>query len=249
MCERDRAIDKIQKLLALATSSNQYEAEVAMMRAQEIMLKHNLSRVEVEQTEINRANWTKRDVWEGPGRLWVQSFVENIVSKFFFCRVVYTQKIKFDDRTQKRRKVRQVVFFGDEENVIIAEYVFVFLCRKFTELWQDYRIANGLTHSASREYYLGLEVGLSKKLMEEREKLKWSEGSENAMIVIGNKLKKMNDDLEVALKDAFPRLQTIPLSPVTNSHQGVYADGKEKGQSINIRKPLGSESKPLGHLN
>src|SRR5436190_6614352 len=38
----ERTLDRIRKLLALAGSSNQHEAEIAMRRAHELMLRHNV---------------------------------------------------------------------------------------------------------------------------------------------------------------------------------------------------------------
>jgi len=40
--EAERALDRIRKLLALAGSPNQHEAEVAMRKAHELMLRHNI---------------------------------------------------------------------------------------------------------------------------------------------------------------------------------------------------------------
>ncbi|HEY5945229.1 MAG TPA: DUF2786 domain-containing protein, partial [Kofleriaceae bacterium] len=48
--ESDRALDKIRKLLALAGSDNQHEAEMAMRRAHELMLRHNIEQAQAEQT-------------------------------------------------------------------------------------------------------------------------------------------------------------------------------------------------------
>ena len=47
--EADRALDKIRKLLALAGSDNQHEAEMAMRRAHELMLRHNIEQAQAEQ--------------------------------------------------------------------------------------------------------------------------------------------------------------------------------------------------------
>jgi hypothetical protein len=44
-------IEKIQKLLALATSDNENEAQMAAKRAQELLLKYNLKLTDVELEE------------------------------------------------------------------------------------------------------------------------------------------------------------------------------------------------------
>ena len=48
----DRVLDRIRKLLALAGSPNQHEAEIAMRKAHELMLRHN---IEVAATRVERS--------------------------------------------------------------------------------------------------------------------------------------------------------------------------------------------------
>jgi hypothetical protein len=46
--EDARALDRIRKLLALAGSDNQNEAEIAMRRAHELMLRHNIDKANAQ---------------------------------------------------------------------------------------------------------------------------------------------------------------------------------------------------------
>ena len=47
----DKIIDKIDKLLRLSRSDNENEARAAMVKAQELIAKHNISREELGQEE------------------------------------------------------------------------------------------------------------------------------------------------------------------------------------------------------
>jgi hypothetical protein len=62
MTERQKILDKIRKLLALATSSNQHEAEAAMAKASELMQEHQIDEAEAslkqaEQEEVLKEYW------------------------------------------------------------------------------------------------------------------------------------------------------------------------------------------------
>ena len=50
----NKVIDKIEKLLALSSSSNENEARAAMMKAQELMAKYEIKREQLK--EIGRAH-------------------------------------------------------------------------------------------------------------------------------------------------------------------------------------------------
>lgn len=45
----EKLVKKIQKLLALSESSNEHEAQSAMLKAQELLIKHKLSLKEVKE--------------------------------------------------------------------------------------------------------------------------------------------------------------------------------------------------------
>lgn len=47
-----KIIERIQKLFALSESSNEYEAQVAMLKAQQLIVKHKLSLREVKEFKV-----------------------------------------------------------------------------------------------------------------------------------------------------------------------------------------------------
>ena len=79
----DRVLDKIRKLLALAASANQHEAELAMRTAHELMLRHNID-VAPGQREYQVRHVGDPTV----RRTAAESLIAGILAEFFFVKVL-----------------------------------------------------------------------------------------------------------------------------------------------------------------
>src|SRR4051812_38646692 len=81
----DRILERIRKLLALAGSPNQHEAELAMRKAHELMLRHN---IEVTAARAERS-YQVRYVGDPQKRgTRVESEVAGLLLEFFFVKVI-----------------------------------------------------------------------------------------------------------------------------------------------------------------
>lgn len=233
---RERLLDKIKKLLELGKRSPyQEEAETAMALVQQMLLKHNLSMGEVESFKPSD-DFGDESVWEGKRRPWEHDFVEMVVSEFFFVKIHYL--IERDGNSRKR----STFFFGEQHNIAVARYVFVYLCRVFRQLWADYRRTRGLTKKYAREFYGGLQFGLHCKLSQQRRKT-WeaSDSARNALILVGRQLTRRFDERHGDLRPA-------KQSPIQTSNHRVASDGFEAGRRIEIRKGVASDPKTTAAL-
>ena len=74
MVDRSKIIDRIRKLLALSSSNNQHEAELAAQRASEMLEQHQLSMSDVEVRDIERSRVIKEEYVVGGQKmklLWI----------------------------------------------------------------------------------------------------------------------------------------------------------------------------------
>jgi hypothetical protein len=102
----DRTIDRIRKLLALAGSSNQHEAETAMRKAHELMLRHN-----IETTANRDGNYEVGHLGDPEKRVTgVESDVAGVLAEFFFVKVIRIPV--FLPRLGKRGWVFEIVARG-----------------------------------------------------------------------------------------------------------------------------------------
>ena len=167
-----RMLDRIAKLLALAESSNEHEAQAAMAAAQRLMLKHNIESV----TRRTRASHTFRHLGVPTGRVSeAERLLAVIIGDHFFVQAIWVPVWR--PLEGKRGSVLEAC--GTLENVELAEYVHAFLRHTAERLWKDYKRAHGVKSNAERRTFLaGVMSGFRDKLnrakkAHEREGLVW----------------------------------------------------------------------------
>jgi len=122
MKERERILDRLTKLLALAGSPNSHEAATAKKMAESLMKKHKLTRADV--SAYAPAGLYERPMGsKGFEHVWKFSLI-TATARFCGCEAISLL-------VGKRRKVRLV---GERENVDRAAELFLSLLRSLTEL-------------------------------------------------------------------------------------------------------------------
>lgn len=159
--ETIRQLGRIEKLLALAESDNQHEAEVAMTAARRLMLKYNLT----EQASGAEREYSFRHVGEPTGRrmAW-QRMLGTILAEFFFVEAIIVPSFRVKDG--KHTTVLELC--GTEPNLEIAAYTHDFLERTAEALWKRERRETGLSGNSDRLSFLyGVMSGFFDKLRAE----------------------------------------------------------------------------------
>lgn len=130
-------LEKIKKLLDLANSNNEHEAKLASEKAQELMLKYNISMLDLPQEFLKEQESCPRMSPE-------DVFVNNIISDYFFVTIL--------------RGRNKLVLVGTKENIEVAKYVRAFLKQTFKDLFRASDATN------RKAFYAGLAAGLRKSL-------------------------------------------------------------------------------------
>ncbi len=152
-----KLLDKIQKLLALAQSSNEHEAQSAMAKAHELLLKHNLSLLDV-QTEWN---YIYKQIGKMGRRNPIKSIISAIISNFFFVEAIWT--FGYDQHENRSGQVLEI--YGTPENVEMAEYVYGYLQNISELLWAEYKRRGKINGNRHRRTFIyGLLEGFYNKL-------------------------------------------------------------------------------------
>jgi hypothetical protein len=148
-------VEKIKKLFALASNNpNSHEAELASAKAQELMMKHNISSIESKDNSVT----------EKLSVLLSKSSIEslcatNILREHYLVEVLTHRK-------------KGLYFYGSEDNVEIAEYVYHFLVPTFRILWKEYQKRTSAPRIDRKPYIFGLMKGLDKVLTANKERFK-----------------------------------------------------------------------------
>lgn len=216
--EGARVLDRIRKLLALAASANQHEAEIAMRRAHELMLRHNIEAAGAR----HRAGYEVRHVGDPHKRLdRVQHAIAGLLAEFFFVKVI--QVPVYLPRLGKRGSTFELV--GTHANLEMAIHVFEFLRATADRLWlanwTDARVRSGRDRLS---YQTGVIGGFRDKLVEERAALQGT-----GLVWIGDA------DLDTFYRDRHPRITTRQR---TVRLDGAHAAGREAGRTIVLHKPV-----------
>lgn len=123
--DRDTAIDKIRKCLALGKSSEPAEAAAAMRQAQKLMAQFGLSDADLQLANVRQR---ATDVPAGALVAW-QANLASLVNGAFGVGHIWS-KGRLLDRHLNVRLKRQVIFYGAEAAVEVACYTFDVLFRQ-----------------------------------------------------------------------------------------------------------------------
>lgn len=160
----NKIIDKIEKLLALSSSSNENEAKAAMVKAQELMAKHEIRREQLNNGEPEErpvVHYTSMPFRED----WTQ-YVGATIAENFRCRLVTLAKSRSEGSFRLK-------FFGYEEDAEICINIFNYAVKvvrkRFSVLRAIYADAEkGFGRNEKLNYVLGFCHGLEENFEEQK---------------------------------------------------------------------------------
>lgn len=230
---------KVEKLLAMAESSNENEAFLAMARVQELIGKYNL------ESSLNRKknryvsliiNHRKQKI----DRL--QRMIGGILTGYYFVDVVFSTL--YDSQENVTHKTMEIL--GTEQNVLMAEYVYGFLRQQTDTLWEHYRANHSLKGAAPKmSFQVGVIAGFKKKLDKlERQAAQNLSSTHHADTFLAEKsttesgalIKFSDPGLKKFVNARFPRLTSVTTGGrVVGEH---YESGRAQGERIVVHTGL-----------
>ena len=223
--KEDRVIGRVRKLLALAESSNQHEAELAASTAQRLILKFNID-LQTRRSE-EEAGYTYAYVGQPTGRVQVhQRSIASLLIEHFFVRGIWVGV--YQPLEGKRGTVLEIC--GRPENVQMAEFVHDFLLRTIERLWVEHKKANRIKSNRDRRSFLaGAVAGFSAKLREKR-----AEAQREGLVWV------RDAGVDTYVKRRHPKLVSYGYTP--KGDREAYAKGQSAGRTIVLSRPMTSGS-------
>lgn len=214
----ERALERVRKLLALAGSANRHEAEAAMQRAHELMLRHNLevaATIEARGFEVRHVGDPRRRTSA------VESAILALLADCFFVQVIRIPV--YLPREGRRGAVHELS--GTRGNLELALHVHAFLLGTADRLWQanrgDARVRGGRDRLS---YQAGVIEGFHDKLRGERR------------VLAGTGLVWRGDaQLDEFYRRRHPRIVTRRS---TVRAGGAHAAGREAGAGVVLHRPV-----------
>lgn len=212
-----RLRERVRRLLALAESDNRHEAELAMTRAREILLRERLTTTETDAPYEVR--------WLGPGRKRV-SRAEYAIGGILTAHFAVTGLWVRHHRPRVGDDVTRLEIGGRPSDVEMAEYVYDFLWRSAERLWEARR--EELGGRARQAFMTGVIGGFRSKLDAQRPKL------------AGKGLVWVEDaSLTAWYRARHPRIRQTRGSGTR--HGQALREGRSAGQNLVLHRPLGGE--------
>lgn len=211
----ENIILKIKKLLALSESSNEHEAKTAMLKAQELLVKHKLSMEEVKEHKDISVTEKKTDITFTKAR-W-KGRLAYVIAENFGCYNYY-----------KTKRTNTIVFVGKDEDVlvckIVLEYAIDTIDSIVKRLRYKYRKYGYSTKGLENDFALGFIEGLENAFEKQKEEI-----HEWGLILKKNKeVKNYYEDL----KKTFTG--TIYTNLNFKGFSEEYYEGVETGENFSI---------------
>ena len=236
-----RMLEKVGKLLSLAQSKNENEAFLAMKKANELIEKYNIDRIEQDKDSkyvYAIISHKKKRIENYQRRICL------ILREHFFVEVVYSSLYDASDC----QTYRAIELLGTAENVLMAEYVYYFLLNQLGVLWKVHQFRKGDRGSKNkRSYWLGVLKGFSDKLDQQaniRNRYHLKENGTKTMSALICAEDKM---LAQFRRMRFPRLSRYGSRGATIDHQ-TYQAGVDEGGRLNIHKGINQKDGFRGRL-
>lgn len=225
--DSDKIKLRIQKLLALAQSSNLHEAESAMIKAHELMAKYEID-------QISRK--VRRDYFSiFVGKPALRHFREDyslahLLMDYYFVKGLWICAYVID----KGKMGRVLEISGTARNIQIATYVFDFICRFIDTEWECYNSDNKLNRYRKTDFATGILSGFRMKL--EKEFIDGDATDKNRSLV-----KSRDLQLTHYFSERYPRTKSFSRKG-GRYHPDVVSDGVKIGKTLVIRQGISQQN-------
>ena len=214
-------IAKVSKLLSLAQSPNENEAQSAMKKARELLLRY-----QINEGEIDSSTNTYQFLEIGPAKLkfskWEKKLM-SILQDYFFVKIIWIPSL-----VKSKLKIGSVpLAHGSNANLAMADYVYDYFCKVRPKLWKDFKQSSNLTSDRPRmDYYLGVTYGFAEKLSEQNKQL----ASSKSLVWSGD------PNLDEFYYNIHPHIQ-VRRSSQNQVHES-FRDGQQRGRAVTLNKPI-----------
>jgi hypothetical protein len=210
-------LERIAKLLALAESPNEHEAQAAMSAAQRLMLKHNIEAA----VSGTATSYCFRHLGKPSGRVSEhERRLAMLLDEFFFVQVIWVPVWRVTEA--KRGSVLEVC--GSRDNVELAAYVYDFLIYTADALYRaDRKRRRDRSHAARRKFLAGVISGFHERLRGERKR-----SEEQGLVWVGD------PELHGYFRRRHPHLRWTRHSVSTGGE--AYARGQTAGRNIVLHR-------------
>ena len=219
----DKIMLRVKKLMALAESPNQHEAEAAMAKAHELIAKYNLDL----WTQDDNRNFTSLFIGRPALRHPPEDYgLAHLLQDFYFVQGIWISSYV----PEKGKMGRVLEVSGTIQNIQMASYVHDFVRRFIHSQWTEYNKERGLNRYRQTDFAVGIIEGFRSQLESQKEA---KEKSQDPLALM-----KMEDPLLIEYV-AYKYPHTVKVKRgAASQDQSVMKDGKRVGKRLIISKGI-----------
>lgn len=240
MATRDQTIEKIRKLLSLASSPNEHEANAANAQAQKL-----ISQFQIDQAEIDSKAFVKQEIisliiptGSKSNILWKENLI-SCLSKVNNCDF-YTQKKRSGEVSPNNPEKLASAYtiylvVGSKSNVELVEILFNLILSQveyFAKEFVPSEKSRTVGKAEKNSFKLGIVTRICQRLRDVKEEVVKEhialKGSNSTALVFLNEEKK---EIELYVKKLFSKVRIKPERKV-NIRQEAYQAGIKQGDKV-----------------
>ncbi len=218
----DRILRRVKKLMALAGSGNAHEAEAALVKARELIARHNVDLLATAEPDFvsvflgRPALRHRRETYA----------LANLIQEHYFVAGIWIPAYV----VEKGRMGRVLEISGTLDNVRLASYIHDFVSRFIGTQWADYNRDKRLTHHRRTDFALGVVDGFRIQLEARKGEVEAALGEKARDLV------PMNDPrFQGYMAHRYPRTRSFRRGAASRD-DGVRKDGKRVGEDLVIHE-------------
>lgn len=228
----DRVVERIRKLLALATSSNPHEAAAAAERAVELAQRHNLDLATLPSRENP---YVEESVDVGGGSAW-RWLLMSAVARAHFCAALRA--------FGRGRAGGTMLIIGQRHNVTVCVFLFTYLAREIERLaargWRRAHLVYGehvVARAWKNDFRRGAVITIDERLKERTRLFAAESGAARALVI----------SQEADLRAEIERRHPNPRVTTLRSRGGdAYSTGRSIANDIRLADALDGGSRASG---
>ncbi|MBU8848605.1 MAG: SprT-like domain-containing protein [Desulfobacterales bacterium] len=231
--EARKMLKKVEKLMALGQSGNEAEAQSASRKANYLLNKYNLQRINTGDDNPDIKYLTichKKKRIES-----IQRAILSVLRNYYYVNCLTSNTYHAQDDAV----YKSIVLVGRRESLKVAEYVYRFLLDTGQTLWQDFKKKNNAKRGQKNSFDMGFIAGIdhNHKKMFEDSGSKINKNSSLPMKTIKSLMEKNQIDNQIEISRLFPKLRTIKFGRHQTS-SGAFKEGFKNGKNTHINKGM-----------
>lgn len=238
---KEKILNKIQKLLALANSPNIHESSLAATKAKELMDKYQIEEIELDGELIEEVSAEESDI-ETTGRLtdWKCNLLY-VLTKYNHCRFLI-RKTKVGVGNVRTKYQKTFILVGTKTDKQLVSYLYKFCVRQIDYLQKIHASKQGRVFA--NNFRLGCVDAIEEAFKKEKEEFEsWAN-----QIGKGSALVLLNKKDQIAQKILEQKTVGTRTGSAHHGNQDARDLGQKVGQSINVTKSQNKISPPIKKL-